>query len=74
MRWVVERLTTSWEADPGPHPHEANFLALDSTKARERLGWAPRWDLEEALDRIREWGDAADKRDVTLRQLDEFPS
>ena len=33
--------------DPGPHPHEAGYLALDSTKARERLGWAPAWDLDE---------------------------
>ena len=31
-----------WEVDPGPHPHEAHWLKLDSSKARARLGWTPR--------------------------------
>jgi CDP-glucose 4,6-dehydratase len=61
-----------WEVDPGPHPHEAQFLALDSTKAREELGWTPAWDLDEALRRIVEWYVAldagADMRDVSLEQ------
>jgi CDP-glucose 4,6-dehydratase len=72
VQWVVERIAERWEADPGPHPHEARFLALDSTKARETLGWAPRWDLEQALARITEWTAAEDKREITLRQIDAF--
>lgn len=36
-------------------PHEATSLKLDSSKARTRLGWAPRWDLEEGLRRTVEW-------------------
>lgn len=55
-----------WKADPGPHPHEANFLRLDSGRARSRLGWKPRLGLEAALDWTIEWyktqaqgGDAA---------------
>ena len=65
-----------WEIDPGPHPHEAQFLALDSTKAREQLGWRPRWDLDRTLERIVEWTlawrDGADMRDVTVGQISEF--
>ncbi len=39
-----------WRAAPEPDaPHEARLLHLDSGKARRRLGWAPRWDLEQAL-------------------------
>ena len=78
VSWITDRLTEMWpgdlrwEADPGPHPHEAQFLALDSTKAREELGWTPAWDLDEALRRIVEWYVAldagADMRDVTLEQ------
>jgi CDP-glucose 4,6-dehydratase len=81
---VVERVTAlwpdalAWDIDPGPHPHEAGFLALDSTKAREQLGWAPRWDLDAALERIVEWHvghrDGADLRALTLAQIERYVS
>jgi len=81
---VVERITAlwpgelAWDIDPGPHPHEAGFLALDSTKAREQLGWAPRWDLDAALERIVEWHvghrDGADLRALTLAQIAAYES
>ncbi len=80
--WLVERLTQlwprplHWEIDPGPHPHEARFLSLDSTRAHRELGWSPRWDLEEALGRTVEWYRALDVGDdmrrVTLRQIEAF--
>ncbi|WP_306421675.1 CDP-glucose 4,6-dehydratase [Methylobacterium dankookense] len=39
-----------WQAVPEPGaPHEAHLLHLESAKARARLGWAPRWDLDQAL-------------------------
>jgi CDP-glucose 4,6-dehydratase len=82
VRWIVERLTElwpgelAWELDPGPHPHEAHFLALDSTKAREQLGWAPAWDLDAALTHTVAWyealGAGADMRAVTLGQIEAF--
>lgn len=57
---VVERLVSlwpgaRWEADGGEHPHEAGSLKLDCSKARELLGWRPRWGLDEALARTVEW-------------------
>lgn len=61
VRWIVERLATKWgegagwEVDAGDHPHEANYLKLDISKAQHVLGWAPRWALETALDKIVEW-------------------
>ncbi len=30
-----------WVHDDGPHPHEARYLKLDSSRARARLGWRP---------------------------------
>jgi CDP-glucose 4,6-dehydratase len=80
VRWIASRIgelwpdELTWELDEGPHPHEAGFLALDSTKARERLGWAPAWELEMALERIVEWHlghrDGADLRALTLAQIE----
>ena len=57
-------------------PHEARCLALDSSKAREQLGWAPRWDLQRALSAIVEWhgasADNAAARAITLRQITRY--
>ena len=61
VEWIVDRLDSvwdeavGWELDAGDSPHEADYLKLDSSKARRRLGWAPRWDLAEALDAVVEW-------------------
>lgn len=77
VRWITERIGDRWDEpidwalDPGPHPHEAHHLALDSTKARRRLGWAPTWGLEQTLDAIVDWyaalRDSADMRGTTAR-------
>jgi CDP-glucose 4,6-dehydratase len=79
VAWVVERMRErwsgkpAWEADPGPQPHEAAYLKLDSSRARLRLGWRPLVPLETALRSIVEWCEAfaagADMREFTLSQL-----
>lgn len=61
--WIVEHLCrlvpgAAWEGDSAPRPHEANMLKLDSSKAKARLGWQPRWNLETALDKTLEWHQA----------------
>jgi CDP-glucose 4,6-dehydratase len=61
VQWIVERMAAAWgpeaawEVDAGDHPHEANYLKLDCSKARARLDWYPRWNLEQALGVIVEW-------------------
>jgi len=37
------------------HPHEANFLMLDCSKAKRRLGWHPHLDLKTTLEWVNEW-------------------
>jgi CDP-glucose 4,6-dehydratase len=80
VAWVVERLRERWPggldvraAEPDAARGEAPVLRLDSTRARERLGWAPRWDLDAALDATVAWyaayRDGADMRAETLRQI-----
>jgi CDP-glucose 4,6-dehydratase len=61
VRWIVEFMvrrwggSASWVADEDEQPHEANHLKLDISKARSRIGWAPRWSLDKALDRVAQW-------------------
>jgi CDP-glucose 4,6-dehydratase len=67
-----------WELDPGPHPHEAHALVLDSTKARDRLCWTPAWDLRAGLGATVAWyralHDGEDMRAFTLAQIRDFPA
>ena len=80
--WIVERLCSRWGdgasfiIDTNPQPHEASYLKLDCSKAKNRLDWHPRWNLETALEKIIDWtktyknGD--DLRAVTLKQISEY--
>jgi len=82
VRWIVERLTNSWGEgaswvlDGGDHPHEAHYLKLDCSKAKTRLGWHPKWHLEETLSAIVGWHRAdqagKDMRAVTLGQISQY--
>lgn len=36
-------------------PHEATFLKLDCAKLKRVFDWAPRWDVEMAMEKIVEW-------------------
>ena len=82
VQWIVERLVdmwghgARWQLDGGVHPHEANYLKLDISKARSRLGWQPSWRLADALQHIVSWHQAwLDKQDVRalcLKQIAQY--
>lgn len=36
-------------------PHEANFLKLDCSKIKRRLGWKPVWGIEQAVEKVIDW-------------------
>jgi CDP-glucose 4,6-dehydratase len=84
VQWIVERLCATWGQDaswalqPGEHPHEAGYLKLDISKARQRLHWSPRWTLDTALSRITEWHQAwlagSDMRTYCLQQISQYQS
>ena len=52
---LVTMAGANWELDPAPRPPEAVQLSLDSGKAREHLGWVPRWSLQTAAARTVAW-------------------
>ncbi|UDJ84208.1 CDP-glucose 4,6-dehydratase [Kosakonia oryzae] len=61
VQFIVETMVkiwgddAAWLLDGNEHPHEAHYLKLDCSKARMRLGWQPRWNLVETLERIVKW-------------------
>lgn len=79
VSWIADELVgtwgkgASWIRDTGAHPREANFLKLDTSKARAELGWAPALSLQQALGWIAEWYRAfqtgADLGSVTRTQI-----
>lgn len=44
-----------WEPTGDTSTHEAGLLALDISKARQRLGWGPVWDAPTAIARTVAW-------------------
>lgn len=82
VAWIVEHMATlwgpraTWQIDAGKHPHEANYLRLDISKARNRLNWHPMLSLPRALELIVDWSQArksgADMRRHTLMQINSY--
>lgn len=66
----------SWQTDMRQHPHEAGLLRLDSSKARNQLGWRPKLDIDRALELTsgwhRDWMAGKDMRAATLGQIEQY--
>lgn len=66
----------NWESVSIGAPHEANFLKLDCSKIKSRLGWRPRWNIEEAMQKTVEWSKIYEKkgdiREVMSHQINEY--
>jgi CDP-glucose 4,6-dehydratase len=79
VRWVADRLASlwsggaRWQIDSEQHPPEATYLKLETSRARDRLGWKPQLPLEEALKWIVDWHRGAhegeDLRALTEHQI-----
>jgi CDP-glucose 4,6-dehydratase len=80
---VVDRIVGDWPQGSWESPartvapHEARFLMLDHSKARDVLGWAPAFDLEQALATTSRWyaawySDPAASRARTEADIAEF--
>lgn len=66
----------SYECVSVDGPHEANFLKLDSSKARRVFGWAPKWNVETCVKKTVEWYQAyakgLDLIQMTRKQIREY--
>lgn len=57
-------------------PHEANYLQLDISLAKQELGWTPRLNATEAIHWTIDWykQEPCDKFDFTFNQIDQYLS
>lgn len=79
---VVRKMCDLWgggsayEVEEGVHPRESQLLMLDCSKAKQKLGWYPEWNLDTALAKTVEWVKAYeqqnDMRAICLRQIQDY--
>lgn len=82
VQWIVEHMVNNWgngarwQIDGGTHPHEANYLKLDISKAKANLNWQPCWPLAIALEKITDWHRAylaaANMREFAMQQIIQY--
>lgn len=81
VKWIVEyfcnkKNRATYSIDKNPQVHEATYLKLDCSKAKNLLKWQPHWSLEKALDSIIEftdkWQEGEDVRSLCLKHIDEY--
>ena len=79
--WILDKMiskwpNSSWKLDVNSNPHEANFLKLDISKAKLKLGWKPVWELNYTLEKIiawhRAWLDKKDMQAMCLAEIKEY--
>jgi CDP-glucose 4,6-dehydratase len=73
--WGVVGNQQPWKLAENVQPHEAGYLLLDSSKARETLGWNDKLDFKLAIEMTVEWFkkvDTESPREVTTNQIREF--
>ena len=82
VKELVEESLKSWpgtwqdQSDPAA-PHEANLLNLTIEKARQQLGWEPRWNFIEVVEKTISWyRDLYEKNlnpiEMCLRQIESY--
>lgn len=82
VEWIVRAMATRWRSNigwrlaAGEHPHEAHWLKLDISKARNLLSWHPRLRLADALAMIVDWAiqqkNGANVRALTTAQINTY--
>lgn len=82
VKWIVEKMCSKWGEgsdyilNEGNHFHEAGYLKLDCSKAKNQLNWQPKYNLEYAMNSIIEWTKEYQSKSnmlqVCLNQIEDF--
>ena len=80
--WIVDYIfkylkhSNQWDFQEDKKFHEAHYLKLDSSKAKNLLDWSPKWTLNEALQKTCDWNNAflqnKDMQAFSLNQIKEY--
>ncbi|WP_108869602.1 CDP-glucose 4,6-dehydratase [Aquimarina aquimarini] len=77
VEWIISKICALWgedssyEIDNLNKLHEANYLKLDCSKAKSKLDWNPRWDIETTLKLIVDWNKAYLNSDDIRKRTEE---
>ena len=84
VKWILEKISKewndgfSWKEDTKDNPHEAEMLKLDCNKAKKRLGWKTKLDVNETIEWTVNWYKEyfknSDMKEYTENQIDKFIS
>ena len=84
VKWILEKISKelddgfSWKEDTRDNPHEAEMLKLDCNKAKKRLGWKTKLDVNETIEWTVNWYKEyfknSDMKQYTENQIDKFIS
>lgn len=61
VAWILKHMShllnneINWQIETTEQPHEARYLSLDCAKAKQNLGWHPRWYLARGLQETANW-------------------
>lgn len=81
---IVNELCRQWgdghyTVDASRQLHEAHWLKLDCSKAHFQLGWAPRWNVQRALEESTRWyqtfyagADCQTMQALSLKQIEAY--
>ena len=82
VEWIVRQLAEDWgedahwHVDGQTHPHEAQMLKLDWSRAAHALDWHPVLPLKNALRLTAEWyrrrNEGENARDITSEQIERY--
>lgn len=68
--------SVSWKIEKTEQPHEAGYLKLDCSKAKSKIGWYPRWNIELGLEKTVAWYKAhfnnEDLLNISLNQIVDY--
>jgi CDP-glucose 4,6-dehydratase len=73
--WGIKGDQEAWKMEQMEQPHEAGYLVLDSSKARDILGWRDKLSYELAVGMTVRWFkevETRNPRDVTTKQIMDF--
>lgn len=79
--WILDKMVklwpnSSWQLESDAQPHEAGYLKLDVSKAKNSLAWQPTWRLEQTLTRIitwqRAWLNDQDMHEACLLEIKDY--